>query len=74
MIDIANFNLLRRYEDILIKYDFNKTSPSYIDPVVKKELASIYEDITGTSICGSCNNDWIKRLSVWYFETMENYS
>lgn len=73
MIDVTNFNKLRAYESTLSKYDFKKTCPSYMDPTIKKELASIYEDITGNNVCGSCSNDWIKRLSTWYFETMKSF-
>lgn len=65
--------LLDPFKSILEKMDFKKPGNIYIDSSTKKQLADIYQKATCIPVCGSCNNDFIKRLSFWYFESVEYY-
>lgn len=62
----AQMDILSQYEDILI----GMAKGTYRSAVLSRKqrvLGDIYDQVA-TNRCGSCNNNWIKRLGIWYIE------
>lgn len=62
----AQMDILSQYEDILI----GMAKGTYRGAVLSRKqrvLGDIYDQVA-TNRCSSCNNNWIKRLGIWYIE------
>lgn len=71
LLEQSHLEELKPYQDLLSKLNFDTRGSLYIDRQTREDLAIIYNEITDTDVCGSCSQDWIKRLSFWYFQTIQ---
>lgn len=67
-----DFEKLKKHEDVLKRFDLNSWSSPRIELETRQELASHYNQIANGGHT-DFDNDWIKRLSHWYFEAKAEY-
>lgn len=68
-ISLENFNRLAKHHELMVKLIDQHRRGVYVSTTEKAELKQVYENLTNNRICGSCSNNWMKRLAKWYFES-----
>lgn len=67
ILNADQINRLMPFEDQLSKFTFKPINQGYLNTEQRKVLSAVYRELTNLDApCGSCAEDWIRKMNVWY--------